>query len=119
MLAAAAGLATLACNANDAVPPGTWGGRNAGLVVTASGATAQFKCGATGTIRVPLRLHASTFDVPGTFLSLLVNLGPQAARYAGSVSGSSMTLDVAVGGQSIGTFELTMGTAPTFDVCNF
>jgi hypothetical protein len=87
--------------------------------VTASGATAQFKCGATGTVSVPLRLHASTFDVPGTFLSRLVNLGPQPARYAGSVSGSTMTLDVTVGGTSVGTFTLTLGTAASFDVCNF
>jgi len=35
------------------------------------------------------------------------------------VSGSPMTLDVTVGGQSIGTFQLTQGTAPSFDVCNF
>ena len=111
--------AALACNDHDTVPPGTWGGRNAGLVVTSSGATAQFKCGAAATISAPLRLHASTFDMPGTYLSRLVNLGPQPARYAGSVSGSSMTLDVTVGGQSIGTFQLTQGTAPSFDVCNF
>jgi hypothetical protein len=119
LLAVVVCAAALACNDHDSVPAGTWGGRNAVLAVTASGATAQFKCGATGTISVPLRLHASTFDVPGTYRSLLVNAGPQPARFAGSVSGSSMTLDVTVGGQSIGTFALTMGTAPSFDVCNF
>jgi hypothetical protein len=112
-------LAALACSGDQTVPAATWGGHNAELVVTSSGATAQFKCGATGSIDMPLMLRDSTFDEAGTYTPHVINTGTQAARYSGSVSGSTMTLDVSVGGQPVGTFDLTMGTAATFDVCNF
>ena len=120
LLLVAAGLAMLSCTSSGtALATGAWGGGNAELQVTSAGAQARFTCGATGTIGQSLRLDAgSAFDLPGSYAPLLVNTGPQAARYRGSVSGSAMTLDVSVGGQSIGTFQLTLGRSASFDVCN-
>ena len=121
LLAVAAVVAETACgDSADAVPQGRWGGRNAELVVTASGASARFKCGATGMIGESLRLEGgSSFNVPGSYSTPVINLGVQPARYAGSVSGSEMTLALSVSGQAAGTFQLRLGTAPAFDVCNF
>ena len=120
LLAVAAAVAETACSDSaDAVPTGRWGGRNAELVVTASGASARFRCGATGVIEESLRLEAGSFDEPGTFVTPVLNAGAQPARYMGSVSGADMTLALAVSGQAAGTFSLRLGAEPTFDVCNF
>jgi hypothetical protein len=121
LLAMAVTVAGSACrgSAGD-VPSGRWGGRNAELVVTSAGASAQFKCGATGLIGQRLRLQAgSSFDVPGSFVTPVLNVGVQPARYVGSVSGSDMTLALSVSGQAAGTFPLRRGADPAFDVCNF
>jgi len=121
LLAMAVTVAGSACrgSAGD-VPSGRWGGRNAELVVTSAGASAQFKCGATGLIGQRLRLQAgSSFDVPGSFVTPVLNVGVQPARYVGSVSGSDMTLALSVSGQPAGTFQLRRGTEPAFDPCNF
>jgi hypothetical protein len=118
--AAALALAAACSTSSSDVPTGTWGGRNAGLVVTSAGASASFKCGASGTIGQRLVLAPDgTFDVPGSFVSLVVNSGVQPARYTGSVSGGMMTMAVAVNGQPAGTFQLGLGVEPSFDVCNF
>lgn len=120
LLAVAAVVAETACSDTaDAVPPGRWGGRNAELVVTADGATARFKCGATGAVGESLRLEAGSFDEPGTFVTPVLNAGVQPARYAGSVSGSDMSLALSISGQPAGTFQLHLGAEPAFDVCNF
>ena len=118
---AAAALAETACrDSAGAVPEGRWGGRNAELVVTSAGANARFKCGATGLIGQRLRLEAgSSFDVPGSFETPVLTSGVQPARYAGSVSGSDMTLSLSISGQPAGTFQLRLGAEPSFDVCNF
>ena len=121
LLAVATVVAETACSDSaDAVPEGRWGGRNAELVVTAAGASARFKCGATGMIDESLRLEGgSSFDVPGSYSTPVINLGVQSARYAGSVSGSDMSLALSVAGQPAGTFQLHLGAEPAFDVCNF
>jgi hypothetical protein len=110
-----------ACSTSSGdVAVGTWGGRNAELTVTSAGATARFKCGASGTIGQRLHTEAGgAFDVPGSFTSPVINLGVQAARYSGSVGGTDMTLALSIGGQPAGTFQLGLGTPATFDVCNF
>jgi hypothetical protein len=123
MLAAAvaAVLGALGCTKSSSeVALGKWGGRNAELVVTSAGATARFKCGATGTIGQRLTLDAGeAFDVPGSFVTPVINLGVQPARYVGSVSGSSMALSLSVSDQPGGSFQLTLGAEPSFDPCNF
>ena len=119
LLAVAAVVAETACSDSaDAVPEGRWGGRNAELAVTATGASARFKCGATGVIEQRLTPE-SAFDVPGSYSTPVINLGVQSARYAGSVSGSDMTLALSISGQPAGTFQLRLGADPAFDVCNF
>ena len=113
-------LAAVGCADREAaVAIDTWGGQNIELDVSAAGALARFKCGATGAVSEPLVLHGSTFDEMGTYTSRLVTSGPQPARYVGSVSGTAMDLQVTVTGQSIGTFHLVEGMRGTFDVCNF
>ena len=120
LLVAAAGLAAPSCSGPaNAVPHGTWGGRNAELIVTPVGALARFRCGATGSIDDTLLLDASSsFDVPGVFVTPLVAVGVQPARYVGSVSGSNMTLVLSVSGQPGGTFQLRLDDPAVFDVCN-
>jgi hypothetical protein len=121
LVLAAALLAAAGCSKTGSdVALGRWGGRNAELVVTSAGATARFKCGATGTIGQRLTLAAGdAFDVPGSFVTPVINLGVQPARYVGSVSGSSMTLALSISDQPGGSFQLTLGAEPSFDVCNF
>jgi hypothetical protein len=116
-------MALASCESPDdtrAVSTGEWGGRNADFLVAASGATAQFKCGATGMVSVPLTVDASgNFDAPGTYETPVVQVGPQQARFTGSVSGSSMTLSVTVVGSELGPFALHLGEGATFEPCNF
>jgi hypothetical protein len=102
------------------VPAGDWGGKNADLVVTESGATAQFKCGDTGQVAVPLRLDPSGgFAVSGTYDPNLVQGGPRPASYTGRLSGSQLQLTIQVEGSARGPFTLVRGQAASFDVCNF
>ena len=121
LVLAAAALAAFGCTKSSSeVAVGKWGGRNAELVVTSAGATARFKCGATGTIGQRLTLDSGeAFDVPGSFVTPVINLGVQPARYVGSVSGSSMTLALSISDQPGGSFQLTLGAEPSFDPCNF
>jgi len=118
---AAAILAAGGCSSKDhQVTAGRWGGHNAELVVTADGATARFKCGATGTIgQRPILDAGGAFDLPGSFVTPVLNAGVQPARYTGSVSGNTMTLVLSISGQPGGSFTLALGTQPNFDVCNF
>src|SRR2546426_852786 len=97
-------LAAGACSSSDRqVATGRWGGHNAELTVTSAGATARFKCAATGTIGQRLVVDAGgAFDVPGSFETPVINAGVQSARYTGSVSGSTMTLALSIGGQPAG-----------------
>lgn len=85
-----------------AVPPGTWGGDHLRLVVTGSGATAEFDC-ANGTVDEPLvRRPDGSFDAPGRYFA--DQGGPARtddpepvgvpARYRGRVDGAVMTLTV-------------------------
>lgn len=49
----------------------------------------------------------------------MVQAGAQPARFTGSVSGSSMILDVTVGDSHLGPFSLRLGDPPAFEPCNF
>ncbi len=101
---------------------GTWGGTNVSLQATSTGATLQFKCGATGVIAQPVRLDdQGRFDAPGTYDPVLLAGGPRPADFHGQVVGSQMTLSFTVQGSttSLGPYELTKDTPARFDVCNF
>jgi hypothetical protein len=103
-----------------AVPTGEWGGTNAGLEVSETGATALFKCGAQGAIAEPLRLDATAhFQASGTYEPRLVQTGPRPATYLGLVSGDHLVLTVRLDGESLGPFELLAHQQPQFDPCNF
>jgi hypothetical protein len=102
------------------VPEGEWGGRNLDLVVSATGASGTFKCGAMGRIDQPLVLDPSGgFELPGTYDPVLVSGGPRPAVYSGSLSGSTLQVTVTSQGVAVGTFQVAQGRAAAFDVCNF
>ena len=102
------------------VPTGDWGGKNAELLVTASGATAQLKCGASGQITLPLRLDAAgRFTASGTYDPKLVQGGPRPATYTGRLTGSQLELTIEVESSALGPFTLLRGQPASFDVCNF
>ena len=114
----------LAGCADDPVPAdvaaGTWGGRNIELTIGGQGATFLFKCGAIGRAEGGLALDASAhFAVSGTYEPKLVQGGPRAARYTGSLSGTRLTVNVDVDQTTLGPFELQQGQAGAFDPCNF
>ena len=100
----------------ERVPSGDWGGEHVRLTVQPAGGTIEFDC-AHGTLDQRLDLDADgRFDVPGT---LVGEGGPvykdeaqnaRPARYRGETDGQRMTLEVTPeGGESAGTFSLTMG----------
>jgi len=102
------------------VPSGDWGGQNAELVVTDGGATARFKCGASGQIPSPLGLDDSgRFTAAGTYDPRLVQGGPRPATYSGRLSGDELDFTIEVEGSSVGPFVVFLGRPASFDVCNF
>jgi hypothetical protein len=99
---------------------GNWGGTNAGLEATASGATFHFKCGAHGEVASPLKVDASgRFDQAGTYDPVLVAGGARPAVFRGEVRGSQLSLDVDLDQAVLGPFQLAKDEPARFDVCNF
>lgn len=99
---------------------GEWGGQNIDLQVSETGATAQFKCGAVGKLTEPLNVDANGhFTTGGTYEPKLIQGGPRAAQYDGTLSGARMLLSVRVANDTLGPFDLTQGQAGTFEPCNF
>jgi hypothetical protein len=99
-----------------ALPPGSWGGSQVSLQVTASGATLAFSC-AHGIIDKPLTLDSSGhFDAAGMYVretgvALTQDNTQQAepARYTGSTDGTTMNLAVTLAGnQRVGLYALTL-----------
>lgn len=100
------------------VAPGNWGGQNARLEVTNSGAQVQFSC-SKGSIEQPLTLDQDgNFSAKGTFVK--GEMGPtrednppksQPAIYNGVVHDKSMTLTVTLTetNEKVGTFNLEQG----------
>ena len=99
---------------------GSWGGEHISLVVTDSGATAQFDC-ASGTIDAPLVPDdAGRFVAPGTFTPgrggpILQGdtLPSHPARYTGQVKSNTMTLTIVETDSetNVGTFTLQRGAS--------
>ena len=116
------GLAGAACDREGvvSVAPGEWGGTNVELLVTDSGASATFKCGAVGRLVGPLMVDGSgRFTASGTYEPKLVQGGPRPAQYAGSLNGTHLTLQVQVANDPGQTFELTQGQPAAFEPCNY
>jgi hypothetical protein len=102
------------------IAAGEWGGANADLQVTDTGATVLFKCGAQGVLGKPLVLDSSAhFEVAGTYEPKVIQTGAQPATYLGLVTGDRLVLTVRLQAQTLGPFELQEGRGPTFEPCNF
>lgn len=103
---------------------GSWGGMEASLVLTASGGTVSYACGA-GTIDSAWAL--SQFgQFSGTGLHFFgggpvppEGHPPHPARYSGVVKGDDLTLTVTLTdlNQSLGPFHLVRGGPPVFELC--
>jgi len=127
--AVAATVMAAACGESLRVPqaqggplgPSVWGGQEAGLVVTDTGATAQFAC-AVGTIPGAIvRDAVGRFRVAGIYaLTPGPAYLPHPATYDGTVIGDAMTLSVLVpevSAQPVGPFALVRGRPFTGPVC--
>ena len=120
LIAVLGGLTVMACAATQASGPpltGDWGGRGLNLTLTADGGTLAYDC-ADGTIKGAIHPNSNgEFTATGTHEAFTP--GPQdadakpasvAANYVGSVSGSTMILQVQpAGAQRMTSYTLTQG----------
>jgi hypothetical protein len=101
-----------------AVPNGVWGGEHIRMEVNDSGADIEFDC-ARGSISQRLELDdKGRFKVQGVYIAEtpapaaadggLTDSGAK-ATYSGSLSGSSLRLEVFIEGQDTRTFNLAQG----------
>ena len=104
------------------IPVGTWGGNNAGAIVTDSGAHVHIGCTA-GDAGQPLVTDSSgRFSVSGRYnitLYPVARLPDHPARYFGSVVGRLMTLSIALTDTAVtlGPVELVLGQDPRMGPC--
>lgn len=104
------------------VPIGTWGGDEAGLIVSDSEAHAHIGC-TLGDIAGPIPLDSrGGFDVAGTYNvdAFPVDRGIRhPARFTGRTDGRTLTLAVRLTdtGQSFGPVTLTKGVTPRMRNC--
>jgi hypothetical protein len=107
------------------VPAGSWGGPRAGLTVEEKGARLELDC-AHGTIGRTLTMDAKgAFEADGRYFP--EHGGPtlkddrdegRAARYAGTLSGRTLSLTVKLGdGETLGPYALTLGRPPRLMKC--
>ena len=120
LIAVLGGLTVMACAATQASGPpltGDWGGRGLNLTLTADGGTLEYDC-AAGTIKGAIHPNNNgEFTATGTHEAFTP--GPQdadakpagvAANYVGSVSGSTMILQVQpAGAERMTSYTLTQG----------
>jgi hypothetical protein len=110
----------------SAIPVGTWGGANAGMIVTDTIAHVHLGC-TFGNLRAPVALDAAgRFDAAGSYVlrAYPVTVGPSLpARFSGSVNGSQLTFTVTVTDTvekrtvTLGPATLTLGTEPRMGPC--
>jgi hypothetical protein len=115
-----------ACRGHDAVPErlpvGTWGGDEAGMVVSAAGAHVHIRC-TVGDIAQPISLDPQgRFDVAGQHNvdAFPINRGiVHPARYTGSTDGRNLVLTVRLTdtGQTLGPVGLVLGLEPRMANC--
>lgn len=119
-------LSAVACSGGPAAPvgdvSGTWGGDNAGLIVTDGIAHVHIGCTA-GDVDGPIRPDASgRFDVTGTYEVDAYPVGPgvtHPARFTGRVEGRAMMLTVALTdtARAFGPVTLVYGREPVMGPC--
>ncbi|HEY2941443.1 MAG TPA: hypothetical protein VGN09_03325 [Vicinamibacteria bacterium] len=123
------GLALLgagACEASrvgpETVPNGTWGGDDAGLIVTSEAAHAHIGC-TLGDVAAPIALDAEgrfDLEVQWNVDAFPVDRGIRhPARLSGRTDGHTLTLAVRLSdtGQTFGPVLLTLGTPPRMQNC--
>jgi|SRR6185503_8310237 len=123
--AAASACSTNGVTSSDTTPVvGAWGGMHAALTLTATGGAISYDC-AHGGLSAPI-VPGTTglFDVAGVHVPEHggpVQIGeiPDSlpARYIGHVARDRMTLRVLVGADTLGPFDLRLGTAPQLFRC--
>jgi hypothetical protein len=115
-VAAVFGCTAIGSSQDRATPVGSWGGAHAALLLTEVGGTIEYDC-AHGGLSAPIHPDgAGRFDVAGVHVR--EHGGPMRegevpdsvpARYVGKVSGDHMTLQVHVGDDTLGPFDLRRG----------
>ena len=127
MLAAVAALGTLrVCDTGigpaEKVPVGTWGGENAGVIVTDSSAHVHIKCTVGDVHQALVTDPEGRFDVPGMYniTAYPVYRGPDhPARFFGQIDGKVMTLTVQLTDTAVtlGPVRVTLGKDPQLGPC--
>jgi len=104
---------------------GTWGGENAGLIADDTSAHVHIAC-TFGNVPQGIEAHGGEFDVPGDYMlrAYPVAVGPSMpARFFGTVSGKSLTLNVTVRDTvadttvTLGPVKLFLGREPQMGPC--
>ena len=119
-------LAILACSAATSTPitdvAGTWGGDNAGMIVTGTDVHVHIGC-TLGDATGPIRPDASgRFEAPATYNvdAYPVDRGiTHPATFTGRIVGETMTLTVTLTDTArvLGPVTLTFGKEPTMGPC--
>ena len=108
--------------ANDRVLAGTWGGDNAGVIVTDTSAHVHIGC-TVGDVHQPLETDPEgRFDVPGLYniTAYPVYRGPDhPARFTGRIDGKVMTLTVQLTDTAVvlGPVQVLYGREPRMGPC--
>lgn len=106
----------------ERLPEGTWGGDEAGMIVSAAGAHVHVRC-TVGDIESPIALdRQGRFDAPGRHNvdAFPVDRGIfHPARYSGSTDGRNLMLTVRLTdtGQTLGPVGLVLGLEPRMVNC--
>lgn len=119
------GLVALACRSPTAPAVlGTWGGRQASLVLADSGGAVSYRCGSSTIDSAWTLSPAGQFSATGRYYfgGGPVPPGggtPHPARYSGQILGSTLTLTVTLTdlGSTLGPFILVRDGPPVIQLC--